>query len=83
MKMWQTQESGQHLWHSKFRRGGRIIHYEPICTAVWYDLCRHGNKCQGSKAVVPFATSQDNDIDITMDTIREAAGDATVLGDLL
>ncbi|KIR03688.1 Flavodoxin [Lachnospiraceae bacterium TWA4] len=31
------------------------------------------------KTVVPFATSQDNDIDITMDTIREAAGDATVL----
>lgn len=31
------------------------------------------------KTVVPFATSQDNDIDITMDTIREAAGNATVL----
>ncbi len=31
------------------------------------------------KTVVPFATSQDNDIDITMDTIRKAAGNATVL----
>ncbi len=31
------------------------------------------------KTVVPFATSQDNDIDITMDTIREAAGNAVVL----
>lgn len=34
------------------------------------------------KTIVPFCTSQDNDIDITMDYIRKTAGGATVLDGL-